>query len=78
MRRQVHVRYCGQLNRKGRKVVNLRLSTWKRKHGIPAHEQLPPMDYLKAAYGDEYDDGLAPGGRFILRSPLLRMIARAQ
>jgi hypothetical protein len=71
VRRQVHTRYRGQPNRKARKVVNLRVSQWKRRHGVPSHEQLPPMAYLKAAYGEAF---------YLSRlnnSPLARMLVRS-
>ena len=68
MRRQVHTRYRGRPNRRARKVVNLRISQWKRKHGIPAHASLQLFDLLDAAYGGRFERIRAPG--------MVRMLVR--
>lgn len=68
MKRQVHLRHRGMPNRKSRKLINLWVSQWKRRRGIPAHETIPPMDYMRAAYGEIY---------YRLRpSPLMRLLVR--
>jgi hypothetical protein len=64
------LRHCGRPNRRARKIVNLRISQWKRSHGIPAHESLQPMDWLKAAYGGAFR------GKLRWSSPLARPLVK--
>lgn len=64
------LRHCGRPNRRARKIVNLRVSQWKRRHGIPAHERLEPFDYLKAAYGEVFK------GKLRWSSSLARLLVK--
>jgi hypothetical protein len=50
VRRQVHTSYRGRSNRKFRKVINLRLSQFRRANGIEPWERLTMDQYLKAVY----------------------------
>jgi hypothetical protein len=64
------LKYRGQPNRRARKISNLRVSQWRREHGIHAWQRLEPMQMLRALYS-------GPFVKTRTRSPLHALIKKA-